>query len=101
MIADYILNLSINNEKTRLEYDNIYFGNFHIIVNCINTNLFAYFVVSKFNILEETGTIHRMNHSDTITQIQLEFNKNEPLIIYTKNNNSNNIYNVQLKIYSL
>ena len=58
MLPDYVTNSKINNDKTRLENNDFYFGNYHIVVNCINDNLNAYFVVSKFNILNDFGAIH-------------------------------------------
>ena len=71
MVPDYVTNTTINNDKTRLENNDFYFGNYHIVVNCSNDNLNAYFVVSKFNILDDIGAIHRLNHSETNTKIEL------------------------------
>ena len=64
MIPDHITNITINNDKTKLEHNNMCAGNYHIIINCINANLNAYFIISKFNNLEN-GAIHRLNHSNT------------------------------------
>ena len=100
MIPDHITNITINNDKTKLEYNDFYFGNYHIIVTCINANLNAYFIISKFNILE-TGTIRRLNHSKTNTQIEFLWEKNKPIEIFTNGNFNNNSYNIQLKIYSM
>ena len=68
MIPDVITNISINNDITRIEYSNMYAGTYHIVINCINENLNAYFIASKFSILDTTGAIHRTNHSDTSIQ---------------------------------
>ena len=100
MVPDYVTNTTINNDKTRLENNAFYFGNYHAVVNCINDNLNAYFVVSKFNILEN-GAIHRLNHSKTNTQIEFLWEKNKPIEICTSGNLNNTAYNIQLKIYSL
>ena len=99
MIIDYITNISINNDKTKLENNNMYAGNYHIIINCINANLNAYFILSKFNILDSTGAIHRMNHSNTSIQIEVIWEMNQPIEIFTRNNPNNDIFNVELKIY--
>ena len=101
MLPDCVTNIKINNDKTRLENNDFYIGNFHIVINCINENLNAYFVVSKFNILDNNGAIQRMNHSKTNTQIELLWEKNKPIEIYANGNLNNNSFNIQLKIYSM
>ena len=101
MLPDYVTNITINNDKTKLESNDFYIGNYHVVVNCINDNLNAYFVVSKFNILDNNGAIHRLNHSKTNTQIEFLWEKNKPIEIYTSGNLNNTAYNIQLKIYSM
>ena len=101
MLPDYVTNIKIKNDKTRLENNDFYFGNYHIVVNWINENLNAYFVVSKFCILDDNGAIHRKNYSKTNTQIEFLWEKNKPVEIYTSGNFNNTSYNIQLKIYSI
>ena len=49
----------------------------------------------------ENGAIHRLNHSKTNTQIELLWEKNNPIEMLTTKNSNNIAYNIQLKIYSM
>ena len=93
--------MTINNDVTRIEYNEFYAGNFHILINCINENLNAYFIASKFNNLDDLGAIHRINHSNTAIQVVMAWEKNKPIEIFTTNNLSNIAFNIQIKIFSM
>ena len=99
MIADYIFNIDVNNDYSILNFKNkLYTGIYHVIIKGDLIN--AYYIISKFNILDNDPFINRLHYHSNVN-IDIHWGMNEQIKIRTINNILNFSYRIEVKLYEL
>ena len=95
MIPDKIINLSISNLYSHIQYKNLFYnGTFDLIIQSASSNgPCGYFDICKFG--NEEAYIHRKTCNNYDINILWELNETPKIYI----NNNINSYNVIIKIY--